>query len=177
MKREFFFKILFVYLFVKEREHTQASRVAGRGREKSRLPAQQGAHCRTRSHDPGIRAWVKGSSLTNWVTQESWVQLFLKLGSTPRLLSNMNQSIPWLQHNCVGLSVTCNRNVLFNYFFKASSMPNVGLNSQPWYQESRAPGTEPAMRPVTDVTEVLDISWCEPGLGKRVASFGAVVVV
>ena len=47
-----FFKILFIDLT--EIERAQAGRVAGRGRGRSRLPAEQRAQCGTPSQDPGI---------------------------------------------------------------------------------------------------------------------------
>ena len=49
-----FLKTLFIYLSERERERAQADRVAGRGRGRSRLPAEQGARCRTRSQDARI---------------------------------------------------------------------------------------------------------------------------
>jgi len=50
----FFEKILFVHLTVRERERVEAGGAAGRGKGRSRLPAEQGAPCRTQSQDPGI---------------------------------------------------------------------------------------------------------------------------
>jgi len=47
----FFFKILF-NLF--DREVAQAGEAAGRGRQRSRLPAQQGAQCWSPSRDTRI---------------------------------------------------------------------------------------------------------------------------
>jgi len=65
----FFIFLNIFYLFIWEREWERESMRGGRVRGRSRLPAEQGAQCGTRSQDPGIMTWAKGSRLTNWATQ------------------------------------------------------------------------------------------------------------
>ena len=69
----FFFFSLRFYLFICQREWAQADREVGRGRGRSRFPAEQRAQCGTRSQDPGIMTWAEGSCLTNWATQASQI--------------------------------------------------------------------------------------------------------
>jgi len=55
-----FFKILYLFIWHREREHTQAGGAAeGEGE----------ARCGARSQDPKIMTWVKGRCLTDWATQ------------------------------------------------------------------------------------------------------------
>ena len=67
----FIFLKIFIYLFICQRERERASTGRQSGRGRSRLPAEQGARCGTRSQDAGIMTWAEGSRLTNWATQES----------------------------------------------------------------------------------------------------------
>ena len=69
-----FLKILFIR--EREGEWAQAGGAAGRGRR--RLPAEQGARSETQSQDPKIMTPAEGRSLTDWVTQASPQQNFLK---------------------------------------------------------------------------------------------------
>ena len=59
-----FFKILFMYLFIWQREITSRWRAGReRGRERSRLPGEQRAWCGARSQDSEITTWAEGSGL------------------------------------------------------------------------------------------------------------------
>ena len=60
---------LFYFIYLNERGRTSSGK--GRGWERSRLPAEQGALCRSQSQDPEIMIWAEGRRLTNWATQES----------------------------------------------------------------------------------------------------------
>ena len=44
--------------YLTQRDWSQAGRVAGRGRGRSRLPTEQGAPCGTRSQNPGIMTCI-----------------------------------------------------------------------------------------------------------------------
>ena len=59
------------YLFIWERERVResTSRGSSRGRRRSRLPAEQGAQCGTRSQDLRITTWAEGRGLTDWAIQ------------------------------------------------------------------------------------------------------------
>ena len=85
-----FFFLDFIYLFV--RESTQAGGAIRRGR--GRLPAEQGAGCRTWSQDPGIMTWAKGRCLTDWATQASLYttcfENFLNMGTFSLWLLYLN---------------------------------------------------------------------------------------
>ena len=91
-----FYFFLRFYLFICQREWAQADREAGRGRGRSKLPAEQGARCGTRSQDPGIMTWAEGSRLTNWATQASRFSAFYHFlggcepitSSSPRLIES-----------------------------------------------------------------------------------------
>jgi len=52
----------FIYLTERDSERGNTSR--GSERERSRLPAKQGAWCGARSQDPGVTTWAEGSRLT-----------------------------------------------------------------------------------------------------------------
>ena len=60
-------KILFIYLT--ERERSQAGREAGGRRGGSRLPAEQRAQPGAQSQDLEIMTWAEGRGLTHWATQ------------------------------------------------------------------------------------------------------------
>ena len=60
----FFLKILFVW----DRESARQKH-RGTVRGSSLLPADQRAHCRAQSQDPGVMIWTKGRCSTNWATQ------------------------------------------------------------------------------------------------------------
>ena len=49
-----FFVKYFIYLFDRERKRAQAGGVTGRGKGRSRLPAEKEAQNRAGSQDPGI---------------------------------------------------------------------------------------------------------------------------
>ena len=77
-REQHFFKLLFIHWT--ERESTQ---VGGRGRGRSKLPAEQGAACGgSPPQDPEIMTWAKDRSLTNWATQVSQ-NICLYISSVP----------------------------------------------------------------------------------------------
>ena len=61
----FFSKILFIWENMSKREEQRE----GRGRGRSRRPAEQGAGHGTRSWDSRIMTWAKGRHSTDWATR------------------------------------------------------------------------------------------------------------
>ena len=59
----FYFKILCVYLFDREKKRVSTSRGSSRQREREKQVRSQ------ESQDPGIMAWAEDRCLTNWATQ------------------------------------------------------------------------------------------------------------
>ena len=64
--------------FIWERVRESMSWGRGRWRGRGRLPKEQGAWCGARSQDPRIMPWAKGRRLTDWVTQASHRNDYLK---------------------------------------------------------------------------------------------------
>ena len=91
--REFltiFLKMLSIYL----REILLGGR--GRGRERSRLPAEPGAWCGTQFQDPEIMTWAKGRCLTHWAIQVPVSLFFFFYTFTFGTLET--NDIPWLKN-------------------------------------------------------------------------------
>ena len=62
-------EFLFYFIYLTERMCAQAGKAAGRGRGRSRLPAEQGAQCGAWSQDSGIMTWAESRGSTQWATQ------------------------------------------------------------------------------------------------------------
>ena len=87
----------------------------GRGRERSRLPAEQGAQYRAHSQDPEITAWAEGRRLTDQATRVS-----------PKVVL----SYYVCSYHCIGFSQSFQpAENLLNFNYSSSGYPIKKLNS------------------------------------------------
>ena len=111
----FFLKILFIYLRVRERAHTQRQGRDGQRERQKQIPHWAGSSMEAPSQDPEIMTWTEGSCPTDWAKQVPRYSLFLLVSIFLPTLPTSPPS-PWQIMYMFPVSMSLSYCVVFLYF-------------------------------------------------------------